>query len=79
MHFTGTKKAVAHFKGEGMEVFTQQQLEDRAWELILDHDADAKVSEWFLVLDGLTLKMVILYKKAGVKGIYAHQVELAKP
>lgn len=62
-----------------MEIFTQQQLEDKARELLVDHASDAKVAEWFLVLDGLTLKMVILYKLPNVKGVYALQRVLVTP
>ena len=56
-----------------MQIFTQKELDDKAWAWLAEEDGAAVVREWFLVREGFNLWMVILYKRDGSKDVYALQ------
>lgn len=78
MHFKSKVKATKYFRGCGMQILTKQELDDKAWAWLAEEAQDANVTEWLLIHDGLTVYMVILYKRTGMKGIFALQKTLFK-
>jgi hypothetical protein len=56
-----------------MKVWTATEIDDKAKAWLAEIDQTASIKEWLLVRESYKLYMVILYKRANDKGVYAVQ------
>jgi hypothetical protein len=56
-----------------MKVWTATELDDKAKAWLAEKDETGVINEWLLVRQSYKLYMVILYKRASDKGVYALQ------